>query len=109
MNHRCLNCFGSLGTLQSAHTFCTTVIKVEVFPGSQVRYAWEIILKNNTKKYRVFVTHQSIRVESLGPCRLPCPYKIVVVTLSSRWAIVLVAHEPPPGECSNHQDLSEGR
>lgn len=40
---------------QSAHTFCTIAIKVEVFPRSQVGHAWDII-----QKYRVFVTHVKV-------------------------------------------------
>lgn len=45
MNHRCLNSLGFLGMFQSAHTFCTTAVKVEVFAGSQVEHAWEIMQK----------------------------------------------------------------
>lgn len=55
------------------------------------------------------MTHEhrskSIRVELLGPCHFLCPYKIVVVMLSTLGYYFSHTSE----ECSNHQEPSEGR
>lgn len=80
MNHRCQSSFGFLGMFQSAHTFCTTAIKAEVFPGSQVGHAWEIM-----EKYSV-----TQECTSIGVVHMLDYY--------------LVTPEPPSGERSSHQE-----